>query len=223
MDEVPRALRDGLAQLARPSTILRPLVAAALATGNRAQAEEWVAEAEGFVASTGGLPAATVRVGCARAELLLADGDADAAAAKARATVERAVAQEVRLDEQRARIVLGRALAARGDRPAAADELGIVVQVASTAGAERIAAEARRELRRIGARPAVATRRTAGDAELSERERSIAELVADGRSNKEVAAALFLSGKTVENNLSRIYAKLGVRSRTELARVLHDR
>jgi DNA-binding NarL/FixJ family response regulator len=48
----------------------------------------------------------------------------------------------------------------------------------------------------------------------------MAELVAAGRSNKEVAEALFLSGKTVENNLSRIYAKLGVRSRTELGRAL---
>ncbi len=51
---------------------------------------------------------------------------------------------------------------------------------------------------------------------------SIAELVAALRANKEVAAALHLSAKTVENNLSRIYAKLGVRSRTELARVLAD-
>jgi DNA-binding CsgD family transcriptional regulator len=55
---------------------------------------------------------------------------------------------------------------------------------------------------------------------LSDRERRIAELVARGRSNKEVAATLFISAKTVENNLSRIYAKLGVRTRTELARVL---
>ena len=43
------------------------------------------------------------------------------------------------------------------------------------------------------------------------------ELVAEGRSNKQVAAALFLSEKTIEHNLSRVYAKLGVRSRVELA------
>jgi DNA-binding NarL/FixJ family response regulator len=41
--------------------------------------------------------------------------------------------------------------------------------------------------------------------------------VAEGRSNKEVAAALFLTPRTIETKLSRIYAKLGVRSRTELA------
>ena len=45
----------------------------------------------------------------------------------------------------------------------------------------------------------------------------MAELVASCRTNKEVAAALFLSVKTVEANLSRVYAKLSVRSRTELA------
>ena len=45
----------------------------------------------------------------------------------------------------------------------------------------------------------------------------MAELVAAGRTNKEVAATLFLSEKTVENVLSRVYAKLGVRRRTELA------
>jgi DNA-binding NarL/FixJ family response regulator len=54
--------------------------------------------------------------------------------------------------------------------------------------------------------------------ELTEREREIAELVAHGRSNKEIAAALFLSEKTVGNALTSIYAKLGVRSRTQLAR-----
>ena len=58
--------------------------------------------------------------------------------------------------------------------------------------------------------------------ELTDRERDIADLVATGQSNKQVAAALFLSEKTIEHNLSRIYAKLGVRSRHELTRVLHS-
>jgi DNA-binding NarL/FixJ family response regulator len=44
--------------------------------------------------------------------------------------------------------------------------------------------------------------------------------VADGRTNREVAAELFLGERTVESHLSRVYAKLGVRSRTELARTL---
>ncbi|HZS24170.1 MAG TPA: LuxR family transcriptional regulator [Gaiellaceae bacterium] len=56
---------------------------------------------------------------------------------------------------------------------------------------------------------------------LSETERRIAELVARGLSNKEVAAKLFVTVRTVEANLSKVYAKLGVRSRSELASSLH--
>ena len=75
------------------------------------------------------------------------------------------------------------------------------------------AEKARAELARIGGRPPAT-----GD--LTPTERRVAELVAEGRSNKEVAAALFVSVKTVEANLTRIYAKLGVHSRTEMAREL---
>jgi DNA-binding CsgD family transcriptional regulator len=78
-------------------------------------------------------------------------------------------------------------------------------------GAAVYAQRARSELARIGGR------RAAAGEELSETERRIAELVAQGLSNKEVAAALSLSPKTVEWNLSKVYAKLGIRSRTELA------
>lgn len=55
--------------------------------------------------------------------------------------------------------------------------------------------------------------------DLTEREREVAELVAGGRSNKQVAAVLFLSEGTIENTLTRVYAKLGMRSRTQLTRV----
>jgi len=72
--------------------------------------------------------------------------------------------------------------------------------------AERAAAE----LARIPGRG-----RAAGG--LTETERRVAELVAQGLSNKEVAAQLFVSVRAVEANLSRIYAKLGIRSRSELA------
>jgi len=80
-------------------------------------------------------------------------------------------------------------------------------------GASAYTARARSELERIGGRPPSKGRLTAT-------ERQIAELVAEGRSNKEVAATLFVSVKTVEANLSRTYAKLGIRSRTGLARHL---
>ena len=69
----------------------------------------------------------------------------------------------------------------------------------------------RRELGRISGRAAV------GRDELTPTERQIAERVATGRSNREVAAELFVTVSTVEANLTRIYAKVGVRSRGELA------
>ena len=79
-------------------------------------------------------------------------------------------------------------------------------------GAIGWAERARSELGRIGGR-----RREQG---LTPAERRVAALVAEGRTNREVAAALFLGERTVETHLSHIYAKLGVRSRTELARTL---
>ena len=64
----------------------------------------------------------------------------------------------------------------------------------------------------VGARPATDR--------LTPTERRVAALVAEGRSTKEVAATLFVSPKTVEGHLSRIYTKLGIHSRTALAREL---
>jgi DNA-binding NarL/FixJ family response regulator len=76
------------------------------------------------------------------------------------------------------------------------------------------AGKARAELARIGGRA------SAGD-ELTPSERRIAELVAEGKTNKEVAAALVVADRTIESALTQIYRKLHVRSRTELARRLN--
>ena len=66
--------------------------------------------------------------------------------------------------------------------------------------------------------------RAPGRGGVTEAERRIAALVAEGRTNREVAAALFVTVHTVEGALTRAYRKLGVRSRTELARRLgHER
>lgn len=76
-------------------------------------------------------------------------------------------------------------------------------------GARLWVERAREELARIGGR--------APSGGLTPTEERVADLVAAGRSNKEVADALFVSVRTVEANLTRIYAKLAIRSRTELA------
>jgi len=80
-------------------------------------------------------------------------------------------------------------------------------------GAATWVEKARAELRSIGGRT-----RAEG---LTAAERRVADLVAEGMTNREVAVALFLGERTVAGHLTRVYAKLGVRSRTELARRLH--
>jgi DNA-binding NarL/FixJ family response regulator len=80
-------------------------------------------------------------------------------------------------------------------------------------GADLWAERAQADLGRVAGR-------TPAGGELTPTEQRVAELVAEGRRNKEVAAALFVTVKAVEANLSRIYAKLGIRSRAELARRL---
>jgi DNA-binding CsgD family transcriptional regulator len=77
-------------------------------------------------------------------------------------------------------------------------------------GARLWAEKARVELKRISGR-------AAGSSELTDTEARVAALAAEGRSNKEIAAALFVSVHTVEAHLTRVYRKLGVRSRSELA------
>jgi DNA-binding NarL/FixJ family response regulator len=78
-------------------------------------------------------------------------------------------------------------------------------------GAWSFAARARGETARISGRA------PAGGV-LTVTEQRVAELVAEGRSNREVAQALVVTPRTVEAHLTRIYAKLGLRSRAELAR-----
>jgi DNA-binding CsgD family transcriptional regulator len=103
-------------------------------------------------------------------------------------------------------IVLRRGTQRRGAREAIRAALAAFEQLGAAGWAEK----ARAELGRIGGRT-----REEG---LTAAERRVAALVAEGRTNREVAAALFLAERTVASHLTHIYAKLGVRSRTELAR-----
>jgi DNA-binding CsgD family transcriptional regulator len=107
-------------------------------------------------------------------------------------------------------LALGTAQRRAQHKRAARETLGQAVEVFERLGARVWSEKARSELRRIGGR-------TASDGELSETELRIVELVVAGRRNGEVAAELSLSPNTVAWNLSKIYRKLGVSSRTELA------
>lgn len=114
-------------------------------------------------------------------------------------------------DRGRALLVAGQALRRQGQRRHAGEHLDLANSVFEELGASLWSAEVHKELRR--ARP-----RSRRDRELTHAERRVATLVAKGRTNREVAAELFTTVATVEAHLTRIYRKLGLRSRTELAR-----
>lgn len=143
----------------------------------------------------------------------LAVSRADARREALQAAVGAAGATPYRLPALWTRLDLGRAHAALGDGRAV-QELEQVVAVAEEIGATTVRELAVRALRSLGIRT---WRRAAGGAVLTPREEEVAGLVAAGVTNREVAARLFLSTKTVERHLVNIFRKLDVRNRTELA------
>jgi DNA-binding CsgD family transcriptional regulator len=136
------------------------------------------------------------------------------------AAFEEALAHDDRqqrpLERARTQLAYGSALRRASRKRDARVALEAAGEAFAAAGASAWAHRAREELRRIGGRQSPARD------ELSATEAQIAALVASGRSNAETAAALQLSPRTVEWNLSKIYRKLAVRSRTELAATLRQ-
>jgi DNA-binding CsgD family transcriptional regulator len=193
-------------------------VRAAIAAGRLEDAERSVADAVDRAAELG-LPVPAVRADCARGELLLARGEPARAAELAAGAAATAEGLPAPLDALDAQFLAGRALAAAGEAEQAKTVLQQVVAVAARGGALRLRGLAARELRRLGTRPSAEAQR-ARPGELTARERDVAVLVAEGRSNKQVAASLYVSEKTVRNTLTRVYAKLDVHSRTQLVREL---
>lgn len=113
-------------------------------------------------------------------------------------------------------LVRGRILRRLRRKREAADTLRAALTGFDRLGARPWAERARRELDRVGLRQRPAN-------VLTESEQRIADLAASGLRNREVAAAAFVSEKTVEANLARIYQKLGIRSRAQLGARLADR
>ena len=117
-------------------------------------------------------------------------------------------------ERARTQLCYGERLRRAKRRSEARGQLHSALDTFEQLGAESWANRARNELRATG--ESVRRERPAIEA-LTLQELQVALKVAEGATNKEVAAALFLSPKTVEAHLSRVYGKLGVRSRTELA------
>lgn len=154
---------------------------------------------------------ATPAAGRCRAVLALARGESERALDLADQAAAGFEAAGFPFDRGRSLLAAGDALRRLGQRRHAGQRLKEADRVFESLGARLWHERAERELRRAAPRP----RR---DEELTEAERRVAVLVAAGRTNREVAAELFTTVSTVEAHLTRIYRKLGVRSRTELAR-----
>jgi DNA-binding CsgD family transcriptional regulator len=197
------------------------LARAALARGDRDGAEGWAARSEATVGGLG-LPLAEAWLLHARATIALDGGDADEAVAAALRAADVAASVHAPLPAARCRTLAGIALSASGRRDDAVRELTRAEGELAALGAARYRDEAARELRRLGRRVSARQRRTVGQGlgALSGREREIADLVAAGRTNREIGAELFLSEKTIEGHLTRVFAKLGVTSRAALAEVV---
>ena len=133
----------------------------------------------------------------------------EAALRHAEDSVERLRALPAPFDLARSLVVLGSVQRRARKKAAARTALEEALESFHAMGAPLWEERARDELARIGGRA-----RSDG---LTPTEERVAELVAEGRSNKDVADALFVTVRTVEANLTRIYAKLGIRSRAELA------
>jgi DNA-binding NarL/FixJ family response regulator len=144
-----------------------------------------------------------------RALVAGARGDLEAALAAAKQALERHEEPPMPFEQARTLLVKGRLERRARRRGRAKESFEQAREIFERCGARLWADHARAELERIG------LRRTSG-ADLTEGERRVAELAAQGLTNRQVAAALFMSPKTVEANLSRAYQKLNVGSRAEL-------
>jgi len=214
LEEVPgRLLRSGCLKgihpLAWPDTI-----EALIGTGDLESARRHLEHYEDIAAIARGLH----RLGAARCRALLAAAQGDTAVALRvlEDVVRGGAASSYPLERARTLLALGvirrRALQRRAARDALEDSLAAFEQL----GARPWAVKAREELGRISGRRPPAQ-------ELTEAERRVAELAAEGHRNKEIATRLFVTVRTVETTLARAYRKLGVRSRTELAFRLSNR
>jgi DNA-binding CsgD family transcriptional regulator len=154
----------------------------------------------------------------ARSRALVADGpEADS---RYREAIERFGRTALRPELARAHLLYGEWLRRQRRRIDARDQLHTAYEMCAEIGMEAFAERARRELQATGETVRKRTKEAAADAELTAQERQIAQLVREGFSNPEVGARLFLSPRTVEWHLRKIFTKLNITSRRQLRDVL---
>jgi ATP/maltotriose-dependent transcriptional regulator MalT len=190
-------------------------VEAVLQLGQITRAEQLVAALEERARR---LPRPWILAVSARSRGLLraAQGDLDGALEDLRRAVALHSGLDMPVERGRTLLCLGRLHRRRGERREAQQSLEHALESFEAAGAGGWAGAARRDLERASARR--------GDRdELTSTELSVAELAASGLRNEDIAKQLFITTKTVEANLTRVYRKLGIRSRASLERQLATR
>jgi DNA-binding CsgD family transcriptional regulator len=215
LEHLERA-EDVHAGLGMPEPAMRwylpDLLDALLAAGDAGRAEQLVGPF-GRLARELDRPWAAAIAARTEALLRAGRGDVDGAFASfGEALAAHARAMD-RFQHARTLLALGATQRRSKQRRAARETLEQALAAFTDLPAPLWAEKARAELARIGGR-------APSRGELTEAERRIAALVAEGRTNREIAATLFLTEHTVETALTRIYRKLDVRSRTALARLL---
>jgi DNA-binding CsgD family transcriptional regulator len=154
----------------------------------------------------------------ARASALLAEGKE--AEGLFREAIERLDRTLVRSERARAHLLYGEWLRRENRRVEAREQLRVAHDMLAGIGMEAFAERARSELSATGGKVRKRTAETRDD--LTDQERQIAHLARGGLSNPEIGARLFLSPRTVEWHLHKVFGKLGIRSRRELSNALPD-
>jgi DNA-binding CsgD family transcriptional regulator len=185
------------------------LIEAAAGTGATAQAAIALEQLSEMTAATGTDWGAGIR---ARSHALLSDDDS--AEVLYREAIERLARTRVRPQLARSHLVYGEWLRRQNRSAEARDELRVSYELLSGMGVNGFAERARRELHAAG--ETVGHRSLETFAELTAQESHIARLAAAGYTNAEIGVQLFLSARTVEWHLRKIFSKVGVTSRREL-------
>lgn len=192
------------------------LTRAALLAGRYDKAEAWAARAESqaeLVGSDGRRGLARL----ARAQVLVPSAPV-VAASVAQEAAESLAASGLLLQAARAVAIAGSALAGLGKVDRALEALTRAEDCFGAYGARRCKREVAALRRRLGGRASAAVRAVSGVDALTSREQQVATLVTHGMTNRQIAAQLFVTVKTVEMHLSRAFTKLGVFNRAGLVR-----
>jgi ATP/maltotriose-dependent transcriptional regulator MalT len=210
---------------------LQPLVDRLPAIGRRPNTQFIAADAVEALAGAGRVAEARLAVEAVRprghdpiaalleerslGHLAAAEGDVDVALSHLEATLALQADIAMPIERGRTLLALGVVRRRRKQRAAARESLTEAIAIFESVGSPLWAARAHGELARVSGR-------APGSDELTATEKRVAELVSRGLTNREVAGELVVTVRAVESTLTKVYAKLGVRSRTQLAGLMRD-